>query len=147
MSRPPNTLSWSDGTDDRTDKHLAWILSAGLYNFRAGDRSGSIHLDPRIAGAKHLLLHAHGGTAHPGLWRIKASGPRLFTAEELLRLGYPPELYPKLDAIYAVYDVEPDQAYAGWHWDYASLHGKGAGRQSAKPFAVALADVLAVQQL
>ena len=74
--------------DNKTDKHLAWILSAGLYNFRAGDRTGSIHLEPRIAGAKHLLLHTHGGTAHPGLWRIKTNGPRLFTAEELLRLDY-----------------------------------------------------------
>jgi hypothetical protein len=61
--------------------------------------------------------------------------------------AYPPELDPKPDAIYAVYDVEPDEAYAGRQWDYASLHGKKAGRQSAKPFAVTLAEVMAIQQV
>lgn len=134
-------VGWYENEDDR---HLKWILSSGLYNFRAGDRNGSIRLEPRIAGAKHLMLHTHGGHAHPGLWRIKRSGPRLFTAEELLRLGYPPSLNPKADAIYAVYDVEPDGAYAGWKWDYSSLRGKKDGHQSAKPFAVSLAEVLAV---
>lgn len=136
-------VGWYENMDD---KHLAWIFSSGLYNFRAGDRNGSIRLEPRIAGAKHLLLHTHGGAAHVGLWRIKRSGPRLFTFEELLNLGYPPELDPKPDAIYAVYDVEPDEAYADWQWDYAKLRGKKEGRQSAQPFAVNLSDVLAVHE-
>ena len=98
-------------------------------------------------GAKHLILHTHGGAAHPGLWRIKTSGPRLFTAEELLKLDYPKELDAKPDAIYAVYDVEQDEAYEGWQWDYTSLQGKKSGRQSAKPFAVTLTEVLAVQKV
>ncbi|KAF0175453.1 MAG: Uncharacterized protein FD161_3348 [Limisphaerales bacterium] len=145
---PPSEHSVLVGWYENADvQHLEWIRSSGFYNFRAGDRSGSIRIEPRIAGAKHLLLHTHGGQAHPGLWRIKRSGPRLFTAEELLRLGYPPALNPKADAIYAVYDVEPDDAYVGWKWDYASLRGKKEGRQSAQPFAVSLADVLAVHRI
>jgi hypothetical protein len=63
-SEHPVLVGWYENADDR---HLAWILSSGFYNFRAGDRNGSIRLEPRIAGAKHLLLHTQGGTAHPKL--------------------------------------------------------------------------------
>ena len=38
-------------------------------------------------------------------------------------------------------------AYAGWQWHYANLRGKKEGRQSAQPFAVNLADVLAIHQI
>lgn len=134
----------SPAYENASEAHLRWIRASGLYNFRAGDRNGAIRLEQRIAGAKHLLLHTHGGHAHPGLWRIKRNGPRLFTAEELLRCGYPPELKPRADAIYAVYDVEPDEAYAGWKWTYANLGGRKGGHQSAQPFAANLADVLAM---
>jgi hypothetical protein len=137
-------VGWYENADE---SHIEWILSSALYNFRAGDRTGSIRLEPGIAGARHLLLHTNGGYAHPGLWRIKNAGPRLFTADELLRAGYPPALDPKTDAIYAVYDVEPDKAYSGWNWDFASLRGKREGRQSAKPFSVSLADVLAIHKI
>ena len=81
----------------------------------------------------------------PGLWRIKKRGPRIFTAEELLRNGYPSQ--PAPDVIYAVFDVEPDSFYTDWKWDYAKLPGKKAGFTSAGPFAVRLVDVLAIHRL
>jgi hypothetical protein len=43
------------------------------------------------------------------------------------------------------YDVEPDEAYDGWKWDYSKMRDRKKGRQSAQPFAVSLADVLATQ--
>src|SRR5665213_2098305 len=136
---PPSEHSILVGWYENADaSHLDWILSSAMYNFRAGDRAGSIRLEPGIAGARHLLLHSYGGYAHPALWRIKNAGPRLFTADELLKAGYPPALDPHPDAIYAVYDVEPDEAYSGWKGNLATLRGKKAGRQSAMPFAVTL---------
>jgi hypothetical protein len=128
-----------------SEQQLDWIRRSGLYNFRAGLRRGSIRLEPAIADARHLLLHGHGNRAWPGLWRIKKRGPRIFTAEELLRDGYP--LKPDLDVIYAVFDVESDSFYTGWKWDYTRLPGKKTGFGSAGPFAVRLVDVLATHRI
>jgi hypothetical protein len=128
-----------------SEQQLDWIRRTGLYNFRAGLRRGSIRLEPAIADARHLLLHGHGNKAWPGLWRIKKRGPRILTAEELLRNGYPS--VPDPDVIYAVFDVEPDAFYKGWKWDYTKLPGKKAAFASAEPFAVSLVNLLAVNRV
>lgn len=128
-----------------SEQQLNWIRRTGLYNFRAGLRRGSIRLEPSIADARHLLLHGQGNKAWPGLWRIKKRGPRIFTAEELLRKGYPSSSDPGV--IYAVFDVEPDSFYNDWKWDYAKLPGKKAGFTSAEPFAVSLVSLLAVHRV
>jgi hypothetical protein len=133
-------VGWCEG-----ERQLDWTRRSGLYNCRAGVRRGSIRFDPAIADARHLLLHTHGGEALPGLWRIKKRGPRIFTAEDLLRKGYPFE--PDPDAIYAVFDVEPDSFYTGWKWDYAKLAGKKPGFGSAEPLAVRLVDILAIHRI
>jgi len=133
-------VGWCDN-----EQQLDWVRRVGLYNFRAGLRRGSIRLEPAIADARHLLLHTQGNKAWPGLWRIKKRGPRIFTAEELLRQGYPSK--PDSDVIYAVFDVEPDPFYTGWNWDYARLPGKKVSIASGEPFAVRLLDVLATHRL
>jgi len=130
-------VGWCD-----SEQQLGWIRRTGLYNFRAGRRRGSIRLEPSIADSRHLLLHGEGNKAWPGLWRIKKRGPRIFTAEELLRNGYP--VTPDPDVIYAVFDVEPDSFYSGWKWDFPKLYGKKTGFASAEPFSVSLISVLAV---
>ena len=128
-------VGWCDN-----EQQLDWIRRTGLYNFRAGSRRGSIRLAPSITEARHLLLHGHGNKAWSGLWRIKKRGPRIFTAEELLRNGYP--CRPDPDAIYAVFDVEPDPFYSDWKWDYARLPERNTAFASAEPFSVSLVSVL-----
>lgn len=66
----------------------------------------------------------------------------MFTSEELLKRGYP--LEPSPDAIYAVFDVEPDVFYTDWQWRYDLLKRRKTGIHSAEPFAVSLAEVLAM---
>jgi predicted component of viral defense system (DUF524 family) len=133
-------VGWCDSPE-----HLDWFKKTGLYNLRAGLRQGSVRLEPSIADARHLMLHAKGGKALSGLWRIKKRGPRIFTAEELLRRGYPSQ--PDPNAIYAVFDVEPDNFYRGWEWDYTALKGSRSGYASAQPFAVSLLEVLSIHRL
>ncbi len=133
-------VGWCDSA-----QQLDWIRRTGFYNFRAGLRRGSIRLEPAIADARHILLHGHGSKAWPGLWRIKKRGPRIFTAEELLKNGYPSA--PDPEVIYAVFDVELDTFYNGWKWDYAKLPGKKAGFSSAEPFAVSMVSLLAVHRI
>ena len=126
------------------DEHLAWIMKTGLYNYRAGDRSGSIRLAPEIVQAEYLLLHTHRGATAHGLLRIQKGGPRLFSSEDLRKREYPRP--PTTDAIYAVFDVAAEAFYSTWSWDYSKLVGKKTGRKSAEPFAVKLVDVLATSQ-
>jgi hypothetical protein len=133
-------VGWCD-----SEQQLDWIRRTGLYNFRAGHRRGSIRLEPAITEARHLLLHGHGNKAWPGLWRIKKRGPRIFTAEELLRKGYP--CSPDPEVIYAVFDVEPDPFYHGWRWDYAKLPGRKAAFAAAEPFSVSLVAVLGAHRV
>jgi len=77
-----------------------------------------------------------------GIWSFKS---RIFTAGELVKHGYPAT--PDPEAIYAVFDVEPDSFYHGWKWDYANLPGKKPAFASAEPYAVSLVQVLAVHRL
>jgi hypothetical protein len=133
-------VGWCD-----SEQQLDWIRRTGLYNFRAGHRRGSIRLEPAITEARHLLLHGHGNKAWPGLWRIKKRGPRIFTAEELLRKGYP--CSPDPEVIYAVFDVEPDPFYHGWKWDYARLPGRKAAFAAAEPFSVSLVGVFSMHHV
>jgi len=133
-------VGWCD-----SESHLNWIRRTGLYNFRAGLRRGSLRLEPAIADARHLLLHGKNNQAWPGLWRIKKRGPRIFTAGELVKHGYPST--PDPEAIYAVFDVEPDSFYHGWKWDYARLPGQKPAFASAEPFAVSLVQVLGVHHI
>jgi hypothetical protein len=132
-------VGWCD-----SPAQLEWIRNSGLYNLRAGTRRGSVRLDPAIAAARHLLLHKAGGTVIPGLWRIKVLGPRIFTAEELVRTGYPSR--PDPDAIYAVFDVGFDPFYSDWKWDFTQLIRRNTGRASAAPFTVSLTDVLSIHR-
>ena len=135
----PVLVGWCDGPE-----YFEWYRKTGLYNLRAGSRRGSVRLDPAMAAARHLLLHTKGGNALSGLWKIKVRGPRIFTANELLQKGYPST--PDPNAIYAVFDVEPDSFYLDWKWEYSRLSGRQGARTSAEPFTVSLANVLAVHR-
>lgn len=97
------------------------------------------------ATVENFLEWFPGSRALPGMFRIKQRGPRVFTGNELLKHGYP--LQPSHDAIYAVFDVEPDAFYAGWEWRYEHLARRKSGVQSAEPFAVTLAEVLAIHRI
>ena len=143
LRAPPPTeqmvlVGWFDD-----EAHLEWIKKSGLYNFRAGNRKGSIRLAPEIVQAEYLLLHTHGSQVAPGLFRILKRGPRLFNNDELRKHHYPRE--SSADSIYAVFDVAPDAFYSEWQWNYHRLAGRRTGRQSAEPFAVRLAELLAIR--
>lgn len=73
----------------RGQAHLDWIANTGLYNFRAGNRSGALDLTADILKADYLLLHGNG----PGILKIlkidRAAGIRIATGVELVKKGYP----------------------------------------------------------
>jgi hypothetical protein len=99
-----------------SQEQLAWTLEKGIANVRLGDRPGSWHIPPEMASARHVLLRTHGGKLADGLFQIKTTRPgyKVFTASDLIASGYPGAATGE---IYAVFEVEPDAAYAGRKWD------------------------------
>lgn len=97
-----------------TPEQLAWTLEKGSANVRLGDRPGTWHIPPEMASARHVLLRTHGGKVAEGLFRLTKPGYKVYSASDLTAKGYPGAAGGE---IYAVFEVEPDAAYAGRKWD------------------------------
>ena len=93
---------------------LAWTLGKGIANVRLGDRPGSWHIPPEMASARHVLLRSHRGEVAEGLFRLTKPGYKVYSASDLTAKGYPGAATGE---IYAVFEVEPDNAYTGRKWD------------------------------
>ncbi|MFB1486129.1 MAG: DUF2357 domain-containing protein [Thiocapsa sp. C3-sup] len=97
-----------------TPEQLAWTLEKGIANVRLGNRPGTWHIPPEMASARHVLLRTHSGKVAPGLFRLTKPGYKVYSANDLTAKGYPGATGGE---IYAVFEVEPDAAYAGRKWD------------------------------
>jgi predicted component of viral defense system (DUF524 family) len=95
-------------------EQLKWTLEKGIANVRLGDRPGTWHIPPEMASARHVLLRTHGGKLAEGLFRLTKPGYKVYSASDLKAKGYPGAAGGE---IYAVFEVEPDAAYAGRKWD------------------------------
>jgi hypothetical protein len=71
----------------KNEMHLNWILTHHMYNLRAGDSAGSMNLDEALINARYILLH--DGKTVQRLIRLKKGGPKVFTRNQLLSMGYP----------------------------------------------------------
>ena len=125
-------------TDER---HLAWIRGSGKYNAVMGSRRGSLRLSRAMAGARYLLLHGPNRQVVNGLMDITSEGPRVYSREELVELDYPGEARSEF---YLVYDVKAHPAFAQCSWDVSALLRGRERLESAKPFAMSLAEVMAM---
>lgn len=106
-------VAWYD-----SPAQLEWTLQMGIANVRLGDRPGSWHIPPEMASARHVLLRSHRGEVAEGLFRLTKPGYRVYSASDLTARGYPGAAGGE---IYAVFEVEPDAAYAGRKWDEAEV--------------------------
>lgn len=97
----------------KTPKHREWFLKRHLAVVRLGKRHGAFKVPPELASVRHVLLRSDDKFVEPGLFALKEPGYKVFTDEELIKLGYPE---PKGD-IYAVFEVVEDDAYRGKEWD------------------------------
>ena len=99
---------------------LEWTLKSGKALVRLGDRPGTWHVPPEFASARHLLLHTHGSKVRNGLLRLKPDHPgyKVFTAADVIGLGYPGKAGGD---IYAIFEVEEDTTFANQAWTGAGL--------------------------
>lgn len=127
----------------KNEDHLKWILREKLYNCRMESGRGSLELSPEMAAAKYLLLHFEKGKTVPGLLRITAKGPRVFSREALIRKGYPGT--PSQE-FYLVYKVEAAPEFEGINWAYSMLEERLKGRKAGFPYPVPLDAVLVTEK-
>lgn len=136
----------------KTAAHREWFLKNHLAVVRLGQRRGSFRVLPELASVRHVLFRSDDNFVETGLFRLKDPGYKVFTAEELIAKGYPG---PGGD-VYAVFEVEEDQAYKARQWDGAKLQNvlkkfeerrtyrqiQSLGRGSAIPRVLSLRDLL-----
>lgn len=139
---PPPQQTWGLVGWCKSDAHLHWIKTKGLYNFRMNDNRGSLELSPAVAGASYLLLHGSGGKVQPGLLRLTAptAGPKVFDRAALLATGYPGT---PSQPHYLVYQVAQAEDFAGMTWGWQKLAPQATGASTGVPFAISLQELLA----
>jgi hypothetical protein len=71
----------------KSDEHLGLILKNKLYYVPIGKDDGSIELTTGYEQTKYLLLH-HGDQRF--LYELVGNGPKFFTKEALVALGFTP---------------------------------------------------------
>jgi len=122
--------------------HLKWIDDQKLYNVRTGSTRGSLRLSPKETGAKYLLLHTIGETTTNRLFKLGSKGARIFSKNDMLLKSY---TNPSQD-FYLVYDIasEIEKEFKNARWNISQLDGYSGARNSAKPFAVTLTELMTV---
>jgi len=126
----------------KDEQHLKWINKWSIYNARAGSTRGSLRLSPKETGARYILLHSTGETKTSRLLKLKESGPRIFSKQDMISKSYP---NPSQE-FYLVYDIdtEIEKEFTDMSWDITKLNGYTNWRGSALPFAVSLTELMKV---
>ncbi len=114
-----------------TPAQLQWTLEKGIANVRLGDRPGTWYIPPEMATARHILMRTHGGKLADGLFRLKTPGYKVYSVNDLKATGYPGVAGGE---IYAVFEVEPDGAYAGRKWDEQKVTGQIKAFESRRSY-------------
>ncbi|TGN26462.1 DUF2357 domain-containing protein [Empedobacter tilapiae] len=127
----------------KSQEHLDWCLTNGVYNFRMNDNVGSLVLTSDIVQAKYLLLRESGKEKATQLFRITSKGPKVYSKEKLVELGY---TNPS-QSDYLVVGIEPctdwediEIAYKEFD-EYKGLSGSIYTR-AGQPFVVTLDKIL-----
>jgi len=124
----------------KDEHHLNWIRKNRLYNSRTGPSRGSLRLNPKVTGAKYLLLHGEGELQTTKLYKLKSDGPRIFSKEEMIEREYP----DPSQNFYLVFDIvdECEEEFKKYAWDVGLLEMYKKGRGSVLPFSVTLTDLM-----
>lgn len=127
----------------KDELHLNWILKHKLYNARTGPSRGSLRLNPRVTGAKYLLLHGEGELQTTRLYKLKPDGPRIFSKEEMLEKEYP----APSQNFYLLFDIlgECEEEFKKYTWDISLLDMYKNGRGSVLPFSVSISELMKVK--
>ena len=125
----------------KDEEHLNWICKNKIYNTRIADARGSVKLGIGESSAKYLLLHTHGEINTGKLFKIVESGPRIYSRNDLGRLGYQSQSQTEFYLVYKI-DSIVESEFENVKWDISKLPGYTSGRGSGLPFSQTLAELM-----
>lgn len=132
----------------KDERQLNWILRERKYNFRAGFRSGTLHMESKIVSARYVILRH--GNEDARLFKLPKAGPIVVTRSGLLAKNYPrdneEEEKKKEQNVYLVYDLEqPEPEFLQYKWNSAKVKQRN-GRQSAHPDWMTLTELMLLHE-
>lgn len=124
----------------KSEEHFKWIKRNKLYNTRTGTERGSLPLGIKETNSKYLLLHSQGETKTSKLFKLKNTGPVIFSKDDLIKKKYP----KPSGKLYLVYKLEKntETEFENMKWDITRLNGYKSTRGSALPFSVSLTELM-----
>ena len=117
-----------------------WIKKNELYNFRMGTGNGSLILDKDTVDSKYLLLHTKGDIESGDLWKIVSLGPKVYSNNDLLKLGYP----DPSKKYYLIIRIEKlsEPEFKGVRWKFKDLPNYKTRRGSSYPFTASISQLM-----
>lgn len=127
----------------KTQQHLDWYISKGLYNFRMNDNVGSLEFTTEVVQAQYVLLRESGKEKASKLFKITSKGPKVYSKAQLINLGYK----NPSQSDYLVVTIEPcndwdnlEVSYKEFE-EYKNVSGS-TYLKAGKPFVVTLDKIL-----
>ena len=128
-----------------------WYIKNGMYNFRMDDDEGSLVLDREVTEARFLLLRQSGKETTDKIFEIISDGPKVYSKEKLLKLGYP---HPSKSHYLVIKIKELDKSQFGnAEWEFTKLEKFQTIKEKVKnpykspgiPFTVSLTELMKVK--
>lgn len=133
---------------------LEWFNYKKKYAFRMGEEKGSLELNNEVVNARYLLLRTKGKENASHLFNITSVGPKVYSAYDLIAIGYPVSKNPK--DFYLVIDIEEvvDEEFKEVTWNFKELKKYQSIIASEKnpyakvgiPFTVTLTELMLVKK-
>lgn len=128
----------------KSKDHLDWILKNNLYNFRTGVDKGSLPLGPKEVSAEYIVLHGPSEVKTNKIYKLKGTGPKIFSKQNLIDKKYPTA--PKGE-LYLMYEIENavSNDFNNIAFDLNELENYVKFWNSAKPITVTLTELMNVK--
>ena len=133
----------------KTQQHLDWYIANGIYNFRMNDEVGSLELSPEVIYSNYLLLRENGKDKASKLFKITGNGPKVYSKDKLVSLGYPNPTKPD----YLVVNIQPCLDFGNLEINFKEFEkykniqnspNLTSYQKAGKPFVVSLDQLLKV---
>ncbi|WP_298118022.1 DUF2357 domain-containing protein [Flavobacterium sp.] len=133
-----------------TPDRFKWYEENKKYIFRMDEEIGSLEFSNEVVNAKYLLLRKSGEPNASDLYEIKSKGPKVFSANHLDELKYPPSKKPK--DYYLAIDIQKvtAQEFDNVSWNFKELEEykkiqeiiKNPYSKIGMPFTVSLSNLM-----
>lgn len=127
------------------EDHLSWILDKCIYNVRYKTGRGGVGLEKKTVSPSYLLLWGPEGHKTDRIYKLQPDGPRIFSSQELIDIGYP---RGQQDYSYLIYKIahSAKKDFNNRFWDVQKLETyKPARALATRPKFIMLSELMKVE--